>query len=314
MSPLNSLIENLKEIEVWGGSRTSLHLSKKLLDNLFKYLTAIAAFCSIIFLFGIIFSIFKEGYPIFLEVGFLDFITSKSWHPTHYPPDFGILPLLAGSAVVTLGALIISVPLGVGSAIYISEMAGKKRKEILKPVVELLAGVPSVIYGLFGMAFLAPFIRKFFGIPVGLNAFTGAVILGIMVIPIISSISEDAINSVSKDLREASYALGANRWETIMKVVVPSAKSGILASIVLGFGRAIGETMVVLMVAGGSAIIPNSIFDPVRPMTSAIAAEMGETIMGSSHFHALFGIAIILFMITFVSNLITELFLKRGNK
>lgn len=283
-------------------------------EKLFKFVTFFAALCAIIFLFGIIFSIFREGYSIFLETGFIKFLGGRHWYPTHYPPDFGALPLIMGSLVVTAGALIISIPLGVGSAIYIAEVSNPMTREILKPVVELLAGVPSVIYGLFGMTFLGPILSKIFNIPIGLNAFTASILLGIMVVPIISSMSEDAFNSVPRDLREASYALGANKWETIIKVVLPAAKSGVIASIVLGFGRAIGETMVVLMVAGGAAIIPKSIFQPVRPMTSAIAAEMGETIMGSSHFHALFGIAIVLFVVTFTSNLVTEWFTSRRRK
>ena len=283
-------------------------------DKLFKYLTEAAALCSVVFLFGIIFSIFKEGYPVFAEVGFFKFLFGKSWHPTHYPPEFGILPLILSSILVTGGALVISVPLGVGSAIYISELAHPKGKEILKPIVELLAGVPSVIYGLFGMAFLGPFLSRVFGLPVGLNALNASIILGLMVVPIISSISEDAINSVPNHLREASYALGANKWETIIRVILPAAKSGVISSIVLGFGRAIGETMVVLMVAGGATAMPRSIFKPVRPMTSAIAAEMGETVMGSSHYHALFGIAIVLFVITFISNLLTEWVMRKKGK
>jgi phosphate transport system permease protein len=283
-------------------------------DKLFKYLTEAAALCSVVFLFGIIFSIFKEGYPVFAEVGFFKFLFGKSWHPTHYPPEFGILPLVLSSILVTGGALVISVPLGVGSAIYISELAHPKGKEILKPIVELLAGVPSVIYGLFGMAFLGPFLSRVFGLPVGLNALNASIILGLMVVPIISSISEDAINSVPNHLREASYALGANKWETIIRVILPAAKSGVISSIVLGFGRAIGETMVVLMVAGGATAMPRSIFKPVRPMTSAIAAEMGETVMGSSHYHALFGIAIVLFVITFISNLLTEWVMRKKGK
>jgi phosphate transport system permease protein len=283
-------------------------------EKIFKYLTATAALCSIIFLFGIIFSIFKEGYVIFAEVGFFKFIAGKLWHPVYYPPEFGILPLIVGSLVVTVGALMISVPLGVGSAVYIAELAHPRAKELLKPLVELLAGVPSVIYGLFGMAFLGPFIARIFGLAVGLNAFTASIILGVMVVPIISSISEDAINAVSKELREAAFALGANKWETIIHIILPAARSGVIASIVLGFGRAIGETMVVLMVAGGATAMPRSIFQPVRPMTSTIAAEMGETTVGSLHFHALFGIAIVLFVITFISNLITEWFLRRKGK
>lgn len=275
-------------------------------ENLFKYLSLFAALCSIIFLFGIIFSIFREGLPIFKTAGLFKFLFGTAWYPTSEPAEFGILPLIVGSIVVTIGALIVSIPLGLGSAIYLSEMAKPGTREILKPFIELLAGIPSVIFGLFGMAFLSPFIMRLFHLNTGLNAFTASIILGLMVVPIISSLSEDAISAVPKSLREAAYALGANKWETIKKVILPAAKSGIIASIILGFGRSIGETMVVLMVAGGSAMIPKSIFQPVRPMTSAIAAEMGETVVGDDHYRALFGIAIVLFIIIFASNLITE--------
>jgi phosphate transport system permease protein len=275
-------------------------------ENLFKYLSLFAALCSIIFLFGIIFSIFREGLPIFKTTGIFKFLFGTAWYPTQEPAEFGILSLIVGSIVVTLGALIVAIPLGLGSAIYLSEMARPGTREIFKPFIELLAGIPSVIFGLFGMAFLSPFIMRLFHLNTGLNAFTASIILGLMVVPIISSLSEDAISAVPKSLREAAYALGANKWETIRKIILPAAKSGIIASIILGFGRAIGETMVVLMVAGGSAMIPKSIFQPVRPMTSAIAAEMGETVVGDDHYRALFGIAIVLFIIIFASNLITE--------
>ena len=285
----------------------------KFKEKSFKMITYIAALFTIIFLFGIIISLFVEGIPLFKETSIKTFFTSLEWHPTHFPPNFGILSLIIGSLFVTLGALIISLPLGLGSAIYISEIAGFKEKEILKPIIELLAGIPSVVYGLFGMAFLSPFLIKVFGIPTGLNLFSASIILGVMVVPIISSMSEDALSSVPKNLREASLALGATKWETIMKVVVPAAKTGISGSVILGFGRAIGETMVVIMVAGGAAQIPKSIFSPVRPMTATVAAEMGETVFGSPHFHALFAISIILFIITFITNLITELvFYRRG--
>jgi phosphate transport system permease protein len=275
-------------------------------ERLFNYLVLFAALCSIIFLLGIIISIFVQGYPIFKDIGVLKFLFGKAWYPTQDPPEFGILSLIIGSLIVTIGALIIAIPLGVGSAIYLSEIAKSNTREIVKPFIELLAGIPSVIYGLFGIVFIAPLTMRLFHLSTGLNAFTAAIILGIMVMPIISSLTEDAISSVPKDLREASYALGANKWETISKVVLPAAKSGVIASIILGLGRAIGETMVVLMVAGGAAIIPKSIFQPVRPMTSAIAAEMGESIVGSQHFHALFGIAIALFILALLFNLITE--------
>ncbi|MBN1949548.1 MAG: phosphate ABC transporter permease subunit PstC [Candidatus Cloacimonetes bacterium] len=286
----------------------------KFKETSFKSVTYLASLFTIVFLFAIILSIFYEGIPIFKHVSLIKFLTSPSWHPTHFPPDFGILSLIAGSFLVTLGALIISIPLGLGSAIYISELAGPTSKEILKPVIELLASIPSVVYGLFGMAFLSPLLIKIFHVPTGLNIFSASIILGIMVVPIISSMSEDALSTVPKSLREASLALGANKWETIIRVVVPAAKSGIFSSIILGFGRAIGETMVVLMVAGGAAQIPKGLFQPVRPMPAAIAAEMGETVIGSPHFHALYGISIILFTVTFISILITEFIVHRRKK
>lgn len=285
-------------------------------EKAFKTLTYVASLFTIVFLFGIIGSLFVEGIPLLKLVTFKDFLFNPAWHPTHYPPDFGILSLIVGSVVVTIGALILAIPLGLGSAIYISEIAGNRTREIIKPIIELLAGIPSVVYGLFGMAFLSPFLIKVFGIPTGLNAFSASIILGIMVVPIISSMSEDALSTVPRQLREASLALGATRWETITRVVLPAAKSGVIGSVILGFGRAIGETMVVIMVAGGAAQIPSSLFQPVRPMTAAVAAEMGETVFGSPHFHALYAIAIVLFFITFITNLITELvfFRKRGER
>ncbi|MCF7859090.1 MAG: phosphate ABC transporter permease subunit PstC [Candidatus Cloacimonetes bacterium] len=237
----------------------------------------------------------------------ISLIFGLSWHPTSMPGKFGFFTLIVGSFLVTLGALAIAVPFGVGSAIYISEIASPRMREIIKPVIELLAGIPSVVYGLFGMAFLAPLLMKWFHLDAGLNILNASIILGIMVIPIISSISEDAISMVPKNLRLASFGLGANRWETIIKIILPAAKTGIISSILLGFGRAVGETMVVIMVAGGSPQIPKSIFHSVRPMTSAIAAEMGETAYGTMHFHALYGIAAVLFIITFMTNLISEL-------
>ncbi len=290
-------------------------------ELLFKSVTYLAAMFSILALFGIIYTLFLEGLPLFkadtfsgsLEIA-KEFLFSNKWYPTSDVPVFGSLSLLVGSLLVTLGALVIGIPIGLGSAIYISEIASPRVKETLKPMIELLAGIPSVVYGLFGMAFLAPFLIRTFGIDTGQNVFSASIILGIMIIPIISSMSEDALSNVPRILREASYGLGATRWETITRVVVPAAKTGIVGSFVLGFGRAIGETMVVIMVAGGAAQIPNSIFQPVRPLTTSIAAEMGETAIGTPHFHALFALAIMLFIITFVTNLFTELFLFKKVK
>jgi phosphate transport system permease protein len=298
---MKETVEELKRVDV-----------KSYKENLFRGITYTSALFVLVFLLGIIFSIFKEGLPLFKVIGIRDFLFGLAWYPTHEPPEFGVLSLILGSVFVTIGALLIAIPLGLGSAVYIAELASSRLKEITKPIIELLAGIPSVVYGLFGMAFLAPATRQWFGLDSGLNIFSASIILGIMIIPIITSMSEDALNTIPKHLREASLALGANKWETITRVTIPAAKSGIIGSILLGFGRAIGETMVVLMVAGGSAQIPHSIFSSVRPMTSAIAAEMGETVVGDLHYFALFALAIVLFIITLASNLITELvFLKR---
>jgi len=283
-------------------------------DYIFRGIIYACALFVIAFLVGIILSIFGEGLPIFRTISPGKFLLGRAWYPTYQPPEFGVYSLILGSLYVTLGALVIAIPLGLGSAVYIAELASPRIKEFAKPLVELLAGIPSVVYGLFGMAFLAPAIRQWFHLDTGLNIFSASVILGMMIIPIITSMSEDAMNSVSKHLREASLALGANKWETITRVVIPASRSGIIGSVLMGFGRAIGETMVVLMVAGGSAQIPGSIFDSVRPMTSAIAAEMGETVVGDLHYFSLFALAMVLFVITLICNVITELVFKRKVK
>ena len=280
-----------------------------------KHIECILFFCaflSIIFLFGIAASLFKEGLPIFKMVNPIKFILGKSWHPTHEPPEYGILPLILASLLVTLGAMLIAVPLGVGSAIYTAELSHARIRETIKPMIELLAGIPSVIYGFFGMVVVAPLVQKLFNIPVGLTAFTASCLLGIMALPTIISIAEDAITSVPKEIKEASYALGATKWETITKVVIPAAKSGILTAIILGLGRAIGETMTVLMVAGGAAVIPHSFLQPVRPMTATIAAEMGEAPAGSPHYHALFAISAVLFLITVGLNTLANYIKEKG--
>ena len=280
-------------------------------ENLIKGFFCLFALLSIFFLLGIVIVLFKEGLPIFKVTTFKEFLFGRFWYPTYEPPDFGILPLLLGSLWVTFGALIVAVPLGVAGAFYISEVASPKKKEFIKPVIELLAGIPSVVYGFFGMVVVAPLVAKIFRLPVGLNAFTASLILGIMAIPTITSISEDAISAVPKRFKEASYALGANKWETIIKVTLPAAAGGISTAIILGMARVIGETMTVLMVAGGAPIIPHSFFEPLRTMTATIAAEMGETVVGSLHFHALFAIAIVLFVITLSFNILVDLLAQR---
>ena len=280
-------------------------------EKLIKWLFTVTAFASLAFLVGIVLVLFKEALPIFKIISPKAFLLGTSWYPTAEPPEFGILPLILASLWVTAGALVICVPLGVGSALYLHELAGNKQRAVLKPVIEILASVPSIVYGFFGMVVLAPFLQTAFDLPIGLTAFTTSVILGVMATPTVASIAEDALSYVPRSFREASFAVGADRWQTLTKVIIPAAGSGISTAVILGMSRAIGETMTVLMVAGGSAVIPESIFDPVRPMTVAIAAEMGEAPVGSDHYHALFAIALILFLITFAFNIAAELISRR---
>ena len=282
-------------------------MNKKNLYNILieKTFFIIALTCLIMLLLIILF-LFKEGTPILNEVSFLDFIFGLSWHPTSEPPSFGILPLIAASILVTLLASLIAVPLSLAIAIYLSELAGSSIREIVKPVIEIIASLPSVIIGFFGMVVISHFIQNNFDIDTGLNLFNASLMLAFMAIPTISSICEDSISSVPESLKEASYALGANKWQTIYHIIIPASLSGIWTAIILGISRVIGETMVVLMVAGGASIIPASIFDPVRPLTSNIAAEMAEAPVGGAHYHALFAIGIILFVITFVFNIIAD--------
>lgn len=285
--------------------------SRRLKERMYKWGFTVLAFASLVFLAGITITLFLEGLPVFKEVPLLKFITGKYWYPTYEPPDYGILPLILGSLWVTVGAVIICVPLGVGSALFINELAGKRLRAFLKPIVELLAGIPSIVYGFFGMVIVAPLLQDLFNLPVGLTAFTGALILGVMATPTVCSIAEDALSFVPRSFREASFAVGANRWQTLTRVVLPASASGISTAIILGMSRAIGETMTVLMVCGGAAVIPHTFFQPVRPMTATIAAEMGETVMGSTHYHALFAIGLVLFIITLVFNVIAELVSRR---
>jgi phosphate transport system permease protein len=283
-------------------------------ERIYKGLFTLLAFASLIFLVGITLTLFVEGLPVFKEVGFFDFVFGKSWYPTYEPPDFGILPLILGSLWVTAGAVLFCVPVGVGSALFINELAGKRLKAVLKPIIEILAGIPSIVYGFFGMVVIAPFIQRLLNLPVGLTAFTGSLMLGIMATPTVCSLSEDALSFVPRSFREASLAVGANRWQTLTRVVFPASASGISTSIILGMSRAIGETMTVLMVTGGAAVIPHTLFQPVRPMTSTIAAEMGEAVMGGTHYHSLFAIGLILFFITLIFNVIAELVSRRFRK
>ncbi len=280
-------------------------------EKLYKLIFAALAFSSLVFLIGIIIVLFKEALPIFNKVSLAQFISGRSWHPTYDPPEFGILPLISASALITVGAVIVCIPLGIGSALYLHELAGNTQRAFLKPLVELLASIPSVVYGFFGMVILTPFLQEVFHLPTGLTALNASLVLGIMATPTVCSIADDALGYVPKTFREASFAVGANRWQTLTRVVIPAAGSGISTAVILGMSRAIGETMTVLMVAGGAAVIPRSFLEPVRPMTAAIAAEMGEAPMGGAHYHALFAIALILFLTTFVFNITAEIVSRR---
>ncbi len=266
----------------------------------------VIALFSITALFWIVVFLFIEGIPILDHVSIKDFIFGKYWYPTDEPADFGIFSLILGSICVTLLSGIMAIPLGIMTAVYLAEIAPPIVAEIVKPIVELMASMPSVVIGFFGMVVVAPFIQQVFDIPVGLNMFNASLMLAFMAIPTICSISEDAIFSVPTALKEASFALGATHFETIVKVIIPASLSGICTAVILGLSRAIGETMVVLMAAGGAAMIPGSIFDPVRPLPASIAAEMAEAPFGGEHYHALFAIGIVLFIFTFMFNLIAD--------
>ena len=275
-------------------------------ERTIRHFFLLVALASILVLTLIVVFLFKEGIPIFEQVSVKDFLLGKYWYPTYDPPEFGIFPLIVASILVTLLASAIAVPLGVMTAVYISEIAGPRTKEMLKPIVELLASLPSVVIGFFGMVVVAPFLQEAFDIATGLNLLNASVMLAIMAVPTISSISEDAIHAVRRELREASLALGATQWETISRVVIPSSLSGICTAVILGMSRAIGETMVVLMVAGGAAAIPESIFDACRPMPASIAAEMAEAPFRGDHYHALFATGVVLFFMTLAFNLIAD--------
>lgn len=281
-------------------------MTRKIKEIIIKYIFFVFSLVSVLVLGLIVFSLFREGIPLFGKVSIKDFLFGMEWYPTYDPPSFGIFPLIVGSSIVTLLATLIAVPLGVLAAIYIAEIAPQKIKTMLKSVIELLAGLPSVVLGFFGMVIVAPWLQETFDLPTGLNIVNASVILALMAIPTISSISEDALYAVPREFKEASYALGATKFETIARVILPAALSGVSTAVMLGMARAIGETMVVLMVAGGAAAIPESLFDSVRPMPASIAAEMGETPFRSLHYQSLFAIGIVLFCLTLAFNLIAD--------
>jgi phosphate transport system permease protein len=270
---------------------------------------AAIAFVVLIFAF-----LLREGLPAFTEAP-LDSLFNTRWYPIEN--YFGLLPLIAGSVIVTLGAALIAMPIGLLTAVFIAEIAPRWLREILKPMIEIVAGIPSVVLGFFGIVALSSFVRETLNLPTGLTAFTGSLILAYMALPTIVSVAEDALDAVPRSYRDAALALGATKWQTIWMVTVKAARTGILTAMMLGIGRAIGETMAVMMVTGNAARMPlslDALFLPVRTMTATIAAEMGEVAQGSTHFHVLFAIGIVLFVITFIVNFIASIAIFRQSK
>jgi phosphate transport system permease protein len=274
------------------------------------YLCGVSA---IVFVLSIFFFVFREAFPILGSKHFSlsEFLFSKEWYPTSaVNVRYGVLAMIVGTLSVTGLAMLIAVPFGLGTAIYLSEFCGSRVRETLKVVIELLAAIPSVVWGFIGLTVMSRLITKYTGAPVGVNVLNGALILALMSVPIIVSIGEDALKAVPDSYREAGLALGATRWQLVWRVLLPAAKNGLLAAVLLGVGRGVGETMAVLMATGHAVHIPHSIFDSVRTLTANIAAELGEAAAGSDHYRVLFLIGVLLFMMTFVVNLTADLIVR----
>ncbi|WP_350342618.1 phosphate ABC transporter permease subunit PstC [Proteinivorax tanatarense] len=285
-----------------------------------KGLTLSGLFAIVIVAFILGFLI-KMGMPAILEIGLSDFLLGKRWMPSSPEPGYGALPQMLGTIVVAVGALIIALPWGVSTALYLSEIANSKVRNVVKPMLEVLASIPSVVFGFIALVVVAPAVANIFGLSNGLTALTGAIMLGVMTLPTITSVSEDALKAVPSDYRDAALALGADEWETMTKVTLPAAKSGIIASVMLGFGRAVGETMTVLMATGNAirmplkehfGIILPDYLSSVRTLTATIAIEGSDVPWGSLHYHSLFVLGALLFIMTFIINLIADMVLNKG--
>ncbi|MCS6818720.1 MAG: phosphate ABC transporter permease subunit PstC [Chitinophagales bacterium] len=281
------------------------------LDNTFRLIFQSSGLLTILLLGGILFMLLYNSLHFFSITSFTDFFFKASWDPDE---QYGFIPLLISTLLVSLGAMLLAVPLGILSAAFLSELAPRRVQAFLKPVIELLAAIPSVAVGFLGIVLIGPAIAKVFGLQNGLNALNGSVLLAVMSLPTIITISEDAINAVPKAHKEASLALGADHWQTMFKVTIPSAMPGLIAAVMLGLGRALGETMTVLMATGNASAIPKSFLDSVRTITATIAIEMGEVPYQTRHYFALFAIAAILFLISLIINLTGEFFANRIRK
>ena len=297
------------------GSYASMkRLWRRISEPIIELCIRLSGLAVVIFVFLIFLFLLRDALSLFQHYPVTKFLTGKQWLPISEPPMFGVIPLLLGSIYVTVWAVFICVPLGVGSAMFIAEVAPKALKNVLKSFVEILASIPSVVLGFLGIIWLGPVLRNTFHLQTGMCGLTGSLLLAFMALPTIISISEDALTSVPRTYREAAFGLGATRWQTLWRVVLPSASSGIVAAVMLGIGRVVGETMVVLMVTGNAPVIPTSILQPLRTLTATIAGEMGETVGGSEHYYALFAVGLVLFAITFTINFIADLFLRRARK
>ena len=280
-------------------------------DKTIQLVVFICGISAIIFIVGIFIFITKEGYAFVARMDWSEFFLTTYWFPSDEDaPEFGILALVAGTASVTGLAMLVAIPFSLGGAIFIAEFATGKTREFLKVLVELLAAIPSVVWGFIGLSIMNPLIIQLFDVPVGLTVLNAGIILGLMAAPIMTSIAEDSLKAVPDRYREAAEALGATRWQVVVRVVLPAAKNGLLGAVLLGLGRGFGETMAVLMATGHSVNIPGSLFDSVRALTATIAAELGETAVGSEHYQALFAIGIFLFVITFIINLCADLIVR----
>lgn len=287
--------------------------STRVFERLIEGLIHLCGVSAILFILAIFAFIAKEGTGFLLShLG--EMLTSTDWSPTHEPPVFGIVALLIGTLWCVGLSLVFSVPIGLASAIYLSEFAPTQLREVLKIIVELLAAIPSVVWGFIGVMIINPILQGM-GAQVGLNGLNGAIILALMTLPLLVSLGEDALRAVPDSYRQASQAMGATKWETVWRVLLPAARPGLLVAVLLGVGRCVGETMAVLMATGHSVNIPDSLFDPVRTLTATIAAELGEAVRGGEHYQALFALGLLLFLITFVVNLIADLTVRgrRGN-
>ena len=294
--------------------RKNLQRRWRLGEKIIESWVFLAGMLTIVVLLGIIVLLFKEGLPAFWYTPPWEFFFGTKWYPVSEPPTFGIMPFFVATLWVTLVATAISVPIGVACAAYLAEVAPAKIREVVKPIIEILAGIPSVVMGFIGLMLLSPLVQSAFNLNTGLSGLTAGIMLSFMSLPIIITVSEDALRAVPDDFRQAAYALGSTKWETIRHVSIPSALSVIAAAVMLGVGRAIGETMTVLMVAGGALAVPISPTEPMMPMTAAIASGIGNAVRGGLQYQALFAIGLILFIITLAVNLIADKVLERQKR